>query len=431
MRLPPLLTAFIAVGYLSGMAQVDLAEVFDALPAACVVLSPDLEIIAVNRAYEQLAGRRDRLLGRSLFQVLPGGVSGAHARHWRASMEWVLAEGKSDIVPVGRYDLEVPGRPGEYEVHYWSAITAPVFDADGHVALLIHRTEDVTAFIEQLRRRHPPDPYPPAGLEAVEAELFVRAQELREANERLRDAQAQERRAAAALQDTVQRQRHEVAATRQEVAAASHDLRNPLTGLQTRLEAALSDPQADSRQVLHAALQDAQRLGDIVADLLELARLDADTPAATEPIDLADLVRQTLARQSCVCAVTAHLDQPAVVHGSRSRLTRLLANLLANADRHARTSIEVSLTTDHDQAVLQVTDDGPGIPPDEREAVFRRFYRRTDARRAEPGGTGLGLAIARRTAQTHHGTLHIADHPTGTCMVLRLPLDTTADRTTS
>lgn len=140
------------------MAQVDLAEVFDALPAACVVLSPDLEIVAVNRAYEQLAGRRDRLLGRSLFQVLPGGVSGANARRWRASMEWVLAEGKSDIVPVDRYDLEVPDRPGEYEAHYWSAITAPVLDADGHVALLIHRTEDVTAFIEQLRRRHPSDP---------------------------------------------------------------------------------------------------------------------------------------------------------------------------------------------------------------------------------------------------------------------------------
>jgi signal transduction histidine kinase len=139
-------------------------------------------------------------------------------------------------------------------------------------------------------------------------------------------------------------------------------------------------------------------------------------------------VRDTLARQSCKCAVTVHLQDPAVVHGSRSRLGRLLGNLLANADRHARSGIEVSLATDHGQAVLQVIDDGPGVPADEREAVFRRFYRRADARRAEPGGTGLGLAIARQTAQVHDGTLHIADRPAGTCMVLRIPLAATAGR---
>lgn len=438
-RLPPFFAPFAAFGYGVGMVQVDLAEVFDAQPAACVVLTPDMRIVAMNRAYERLVGPRDRLLGRDVFEALPGGPFSANARCWRASVERVTAAKECDVLPVARYDLEVPDRPGEYEARYWSAITAPILDDDGRVVLLVHRTEDITAFVEHLRRRHPSDPHPPPGQEAVEAELYVRAQEVREINERLRDVQAQERRAAAALQETIRRQHREAAATRREVAAtreeaatrqevadASHDLRNPLAGLQTRLEAALADPEADSRQVLHAALEDAQRLSDIVSDLLELARLDAGAPVPTELIDLAELMRETLDRQSCRYAVAAHLDSTAVVHGSRFRLIRLLANLLANADRHARAGIEVSLATDDGQAVLQIIDDGPGIPADEREAVFRRFYRRADARRADPGGTGLGLSIARQTALAHHGTLHIADRPAGTCMVLRLPLNAPA-----
>ncbi|QFG23081.1 cell wall metabolism sensor histidine kinase WalK [Actinomadura sp. WMMB 499] len=345
-----------------------------------------------------------------------------------------MAAGEPDVLPVARFDVEDPDRPGEFQVRYWSAITAPLLDADGNVVLLIHHTKDVTAFVDHLRGRHPSDTaHPPAGHEAVEAELYVRAQQVREVNERLRAVQATERRAAAELRETVRRQerevadtRREAAASRQEVADASYDLRNPLTGLRTRLEAALADPEADSRQVLHAALDDAQRLGDIVSDLLELARLDAGSPVRTEPIDLAVLVREILAGQSCRHAVAARLDRPAVVRGSRSRLVRLVANLPANADRHAREAIEVSMATDGGDAVLDVTDDGTGIPPDEREAVFRRFYRRPDARRADPDGTGLGLSIARQTALAHHGTLHVADRPAGTRMVLRVPLDTEA-----
>jgi signal transduction histidine kinase len=104
------------------------------------------------------------------------------------------------------------------------------------------------------------------------------------------------------------------------------------------------------------------------------------------------------------------------------RLARLLRNLVSNAERHAASRVEVLLAREGGQAVLQVVDDGPGIPPEEREAVFRRFYRRPDARDREPEGTGLGLAIARQVAVAHRGTLIVADRPSGTCMVLRLPL---------
>ncbi|QFG23945.1 cell wall metabolism sensor histidine kinase WalK [Actinomadura sp. WMMB 499] len=399
------------------MVDIDMAEVFEAMPTPCVLLSPDLRILAMNRAFERMLGLRDRLLGRDLFEAFPGGPDGPNAQSIRPFFERIVAEGEPDILPLTRYDIEDPDRPGHYEVRYWDVITTPLLDRDGRVELLIHRLEDITVFIEHLHRGTLPAS-PSAGQKAAEAELFVHAQELREVNQRLRDVQVQDRRAAAALQEIVQRQQQEV--------AVSHDLRNPLAGLQTRLEAALAEPDVDSREVLNAALQDAEWLSEIVADLLELARLDGGEPLAAEPVDLTEVVRETLARQSCRCAVAVHVDRPAVVRGSRSRLVRLLGNLLANADRHARTDVEVSLGTDRDEAVVRVIDDGPGIPAEEREAVFRRFYRGAGARRADPGGTGLGLSIARQTARAHHGTLDIADSPagTGTCMVLRIPLAT-------
>ncbi|GGU99020.1 hypothetical protein GCM10010182_14890 [Actinomadura cremea] len=396
------------------MADVELAEVFDAMPAACVVLYPDMRVAAMNRAWERLVGLGEEIIGRDLFDVLPRVPASANAR---ASFEWVLAEGRTDIMPVFRYDIEDPGRPGLLEERYWTMVTAPVLDGVGRVKLLAVRAEDVTSFVDRLGLR-PSATGSPVELETLGAELYVRAQELREANERLRELQRRERRAASELRETVRLQR-------QEVADVSHDLRNPLAGLRARLEAVLTDePGTDSRPALLAALQDLEGLNDIVADLLELARLDAGAPAAAEPVDLAQLVREALVRQPVRSTLATHLARPAVVRGSRSRLLRLLNNLLANADRHAATAVAVHLTTDEGQAVLEVVDDGPGIPADEREAVFQRFYRRPDARRADPGGTGLGLSIARQTAQAHRGTLHVADRPTGTCMVLRIPLDT-------
>nr|WP_239067936.1 PAS domain-containing sensor histidine kinase [Actinomadura bangladeshensis] len=402
------------------MVEVDFAAVFEDLPVACALISPDLVFIEMNRAYEQLARRpRNELIGRDIFQVLPGDASGANARHWRAALEWVLTERQPYIMPWTRYDLSTPEHPEHSDRRFWSTVNAPLLGPDGEVAMVMHRVEDITAFIEQLGEPPSVTDEPSRFLE-IEGEVYARSSELQEVNRQLRYAQAEKHQAIQALRETLKRQR-------QEVADASHDLRNPLTGLQTRLEEALSDPDVDSHRVLQATLADAERLGDIVSDLLELARLDAGTPTDTEPLDICRLIRDLLGQRPCRRVLDVHLDHAAIVDGCRSHLIRLLANLLDNAERHARTRIEVSATTEqdgtgHQQAIVQITDDGPGIPAAERETVFQRFYRRPDARRVDPHGTGLGLAIARQTAEAHHGTLYIADRPTGTCMVLCLPL---------
>ncbi|MFJ9906539.1 sensor histidine kinase [Streptomyces sp. NPDC101152] len=103
-------------------------------------------------------------------------------------------------------------------------------------------------------------------------------------------------------------------------------------------------------------------------------------------------------------------DEPAPVTGHPGLLARVLANLLDNAERHAATTITVALALDHErgQAVLEVANDGPPIPPEHRETIFERFSRLDDARSRDAGGTGLGLAIARRITTLHHGTLALA-----------------------
>ncbi|MBD2899556.1 Adaptive-response sensory-kinase SasA [Actinomadura sp. RB99] len=399
------------------MAEIDLSAVFDALPVGCAVFTPDLRYVMVNCAYERLAGRsREQLIGRPFYEVFPGGPAGQGVAQVRASLERVVAERETDIMPLQRYDVEAADRPGVYQERYWSIRNAPLLGPDGAVTALLHRVEEVTSYIMQLRAaRSGEAPSPEAQVEGVEAELFARTRELQEVNDRLHRARQDEHRAAAAMRDALRRQQQAVADT-------SHDLRGPLTGLQTRLQLALADPESDSRAILHAALDDAERLGDIVSDLLELARLEAGVPIRTGTVDLTRLVEDELAGREPGVALTARLESGVEVEGSAVRLARLLRNLVSNAERHAASRVEVLLAREGGQAVLRVVDDGPGIPPEEREAIFRRFYRRPDARAGEPEGTGLGLAIARQVAVAHRGTLAVADRPSGTCMVLRLPL---------
>ncbi|GAA2674456.1 sensor histidine kinase [Nonomuraea recticatena] len=208
------------------------------------------------------------------------------------------------------------------------------------------------------------------------------------------------------------------------VSDASHDLRNPITGLLTRLEVALDDPQdSDWKSTVRAALRDTQRLSDIVADLLELARLDAGAFQPAERLDLAELVVSEVELHRRRVPIVTRLAAGTVVEANRLRLARVLGNLLANAERHAHSVIEVSVWTDHSQgqAVLEVHDDGEGIPFEARERVFDRFARLDSARRLDTGGTGLGLPIAREIARSYGGSLVVADSERGARLVLRLP----------
>ncbi|MFE0801992.1 sensor histidine kinase [Streptomyces sp. NPDC058812] len=217
----------------------------------------------------------------------------------------------------------------------------------------------------------------------------------------------------AALESSVERQRRFVA-------DASHELRSPIASLRTQLEVAAAHPELLD---LDGAVEDTVRLQRLAADLLLLARLDAGERPADARVDLAVLAREEAGGRSGV-SVRAEGDAAGevTVAGSRGQLGRVLANLLDNAQRHARSAVEVSVRRDGDTAVVAVSDDGEGVPAADRERIFERFVRLDAARSRDDGGAGLGLAIARDVAVRHGGTLTVHEAPAGGALFeLRLP----------
>lgn len=405
-------------------STIDYAAVFRDGPSPTALLTTDFVIVAANAACLRVSGRRpEDLIGRTVFDAFPDDPADPEAhssQSLRCSLERVRDTGEPDVVALQKHNVEEPGRPGAFRERYWSQVIAPVFGPDGRVEYILHQAEEVTGFLQQLRRARRVAEYGSRiDLELLEKHVYARSLELQEFNDRLRHAHEQQRKIARSLQESVERQRRFVS-------DVSHDLRNPLTGLQLRLEEALSDPEVDAKEVLHSVLRDAQRLNYLVSDLLELTRLDSHRETPVEPVDLGALVDEELKRHALRHRVLSCASPEVVVEGSRIRLSRLLANLLTNADRHAQSTIRISVRAEPDEAVLEVSDDGEGIPPEERERVFERFHRSPESVRKDPGGTGLGLPISREIAETHGGTLRTADSPLGgACFTLRLPL---ADR---
>ncbi|GAA4955078.1 signal transduction histidine kinase [Nonomuraea thailandensis] len=222
---------------------------------------------------------------------------------------------------------------------------------------------------------------------------------------------------AGTVNDTLGRLEDAVERHRRFVSDASHELRSPIAGLLVRLEAGLDErTEADWR----AAMSDAQRLSDIVGDLLLMARLDAGTEIGRERVDVGRLAEEEVARRRARLPVTLRAEPELYVQGSHLRLTRILTNLLSNADRYGDTAVWVSVRGDGDEVVLEVADDGPGIPEEMRERVFERFTRLDRTRSRDTGGSGLGLPIARDIARAHGGDLRIEGGPR-TRLVLRLP----------
>ncbi|MFI6502503.1 sensor histidine kinase [Nonomuraea typhae] len=209
------------------------------------------------------------------------------------------------------------------------------------------------------------------------------------------------------------------------VSDAAHELRSPLASIRLQLEVALGHPEgADWQETAEGALEDTLRLSRLAEDLLALARLDerGGRPARREPVNLDEVVRRCVERYG-----EAHLVacDPVQVTGDALDLSRVLTNLLDNAVRHTASKVEVALTAD---GVLTVADDGPGIPPEDRERVFDRFTRLDSGRGRDEGGAGLGLAIVRETVRAHGGRVYLEDAAPGLRVVVELPVSRGTDR---
>ncbi|HEV2790006.1 MAG TPA: ATP-binding protein [Solirubrobacterales bacterium] len=232
--------------------------------------------------------------------------------------------------------------------------------------------------------------------------------------------------ARAEREETMQRQR-------EFVADASHELRTPLTSVLANLEllqASLRGPgQAEDREIVDSALRSSKRMGRLVGDLLLLARADAGRMDAHKRVDLAEVAGDAAAEAAPLMGdreLVLDNERPLRVEGSRDELHRMVLNLLDNAIRHTPpgSRVELTLREADGKAVVEVADDGPGIPAPMRAQVFDRFVRgQGPADTAKGTGTGLGLAIVSAVAESHGGSVEAGESKTGGALfVSRIPL---------
>jgi signal transduction histidine kinase len=219
---------------------------------------------------------------------------------------------------------------------------------------------------------------------------------------------------------------------REFVADASHELRTPLTSVLANLEllqASLGEPrQGEDRAMVDSALRSSRRMSRLVADLLLLARADAGRASKRRPCDLAEVTGNAAAEVAPMLGERELIisnDSPLLVEGNSDELHRMVLNLLDNAARHTPPGarIELSLRGEGGDTVLEVADNGPGVPAGLRDQIFDRFVRgEGPADTAVGPGSGLGLAIVRAVAASHGGTVEVAESTGGGALFrVRLP----------
>jgi two-component system OmpR family sensor kinase len=208
---------------------------------------------------------------------------------------------------------------------------------------------------------------------------------------------------------------------RQFVADASHELRTPVTSIrgyaQLFRRGAREHP-ADLANVMRRIEEAGERMGALVDELLLLAQLDQGLRLEHEAVDVSAVVEAAVDAARAADPerpIDVDAQSPLVVLGSESRLRQVVDNLLTNARLHTPpgTPIHVCLDGEDDGVVLEVADEGPGVPPDEAERIFERFYRTDRARTRSHGGVGLGLAIVRSLIEAHEGTVGYRPRPGG------------------
>lgn len=390
---------------------IDYRLVFESLPGLFMVLradSPRFTILAVTDAFARGSLRqRESIVGLGIFDAFPDNPDDPEAsgvRMLQASLERVLATREPDTMAVQKYDIALPeAAGGGFEERHWSPVNVPVFAADGRIAYIVQRVEDVTEFVRVAR----------SGKEFQErseqlaaeilrrsAELDASNQKLRAMNERLTELD----RAKSLFFSNI-----------------SHEFRTPLTLLLGPVEQSLQDPALDARHRAHLTLvqHNGLRLLRLVDDLLDFVRIEGGRlSAAFTQTDLSLLTAEMASMfQSAVDRAGLRLvidcppqGEPAWV--DRGMWEKIVLNLLSNAFKFTlEGEIAVRLRRAGETFVLSVSDTGAGIEQSELARVFDRFHRVQGVAARTHEGAGIGLALVQELVRLHGGTVSVESAP--------------------
>ncbi len=364
----------------------------------------------------------------SVFPDNPDDPSADSIRNTRASLNRMLQSRAPDVMMVQRHDVRRPDGSG-FEVRYWSPVNSPLLNADGSLAYIIHRVENVTEFVllkqqgdeqaqltDVLRER----------TMKMEADLYARSREVAESHSRIKEANAE-------LGRLYAKTRELDALKNAFFANVSHELRTPLTLIlgPVRKVRNATNLTEEQRHDLVVVERNAGTLLKNVNDLLDLSKLDAGRMelryAKTDAMRLAAFVAshfESFGGEKKIDFAVEMPGDPLVVEVDSEKLQRVLFNLLSNAFKFTPAQGAVRFRVESAPAtVLFVIDDtGPGIPVDLREVVFERFRQVDSGATREHGGTGLGLAIVKEFVSLHRGSVHVEDSPGGGArVVVKIP----------
>ena len=215
------------------------------------------------------------------------------------------------------------------------------------------------------------------------------------------------------------------------VADASHELRTPVATVRGYAELYRSGGLRGTGELddaMRRTEEESVRMGGLVDDLLQLARLDQNRPLELAPVDLSALAIDAAADARAVQParpIEVHADRPVMVKGDEARLRQVIANLVGNAQVHtpASSALQISTVTEGRTGMVTVTDQGPGMRPEVAARAFERFYRADPARSRHQGGSGLGLSIVQAVIEAHRGTIGLESSPeAGTTVRVGLPV---------
>ncbi len=382
-------------------ATPDFRLLFESAPGLYLVLEPDLSIAAVSDAYARATmTRREEILGRHLFDVFPDNPHDPNAdgvRNLRASLERVLKTRSADAMPVQKYDIRRPdSEGGGFEERYWSPVNSPALRPDGSLAYIVHRVEDVTEYVRLKRQARDRDE-PSGRAESMEAEIFLRARELGQANELLRSARDE---LSTAVKD-LERFSYSV----------SHDLRAPLRAIDGFSRILLEDHadrlDADGRRLLSVVRENTAKMSTLIDGLLEFSRL-GQRPLKLGVVDMQSLVSEVLGElrlRDRPLAEFAVVKALCPIYGDAMLLRQVWHNLLSNAAKYSskrpEPRVEIDCERHGGEVTYSVRDNGVGFDMRYSGKLFGVFQRLHTER--EFPGVGVGLALVQQIVHRHGG----------------------------